>query len=94
MKLYCPERRDSLLFSESQARYVVSLPEENYDALRGLAEKQESASAFSAGLKEKEFTVELGEEKVISTRVSEMLDLWSSGLELLLGRSRLKKKAQ
>jgi len=85
VKLYCPERRDSLLFGESQARYVVSLPEENYDALRGLAEKQGVSISLLGRVEGEEFTVELGEEKVISTRVSEMLDLWSSGLERLLG---------
>ena len=63
----------------------MSLPEENYDALRGLAEKQGVSISLLGRVEGEEFTVELGEEKVISTRVSEMLDLWSSGLERLLG---------
>jgi phosphoribosylformylglycinamidine synthase len=85
VRLYCPNRRDALLFGESQARYVLSVPENNYDALRGLALQRGVSVSLLGRVGGDRFTVELGETKVIDSDLGKMLDQWTGGLDRLLG---------
>lgn len=74
------ERDYQILFSESNSRFLVEVPEES----RGNFEKLAKGCAFSmVGMvrKDKEFYLHgLNGETIVSTSVSEMINAWKSTL--------------
>jgi phosphoribosylformylglycinamidine synthase II len=85
VRLHSSKRRDGLLFGESQARYVLSLSEEDYEAVRDLAVEHGVPVSLLGRVGGAEFAVELGENRVIEADLQKMLELWNTGLERLLG---------
>jgi phosphoribosylformylglycinamidine synthase len=85
VKLYCPGRTDSLLFGETQARFVISLSEENAESVRALAEERGVPLSLLGRVGGDKFTVEIGETRVIDGELTQISELWNSGLERLLG---------
>lgn len=85
VKLNCSKRQDSLLFGESQARYVLSASEENYETILAQASAQGVPVSLLGRVGGGKFTVELGENKVIDADLEKMDNLWTGGLDRLLG---------
>jgi phosphoribosylformylglycinamidine synthase II len=85
VRLCNPKRCDGLLFGESQARYVLSLSEAKYDTVRNLAIERGVPISLLGRVGGVKFTVELGDKQVIEADLQEMLELWNTGFERLLG---------
>ncbi|AEH50551.1 phosphoribosylformylglycinamidine synthase subunit PurL [Pseudothermotoga thermarum] len=79
--LFTNVRKDVVLFSETQSRIVVSLPEKNFERLKKLCETFKVPCTILGKIKGERFVIKINGNKVIDVPLDEIIDLYMNSLE-------------
>ncbi|MCS1352017.1 phosphoribosylformylglycinamidine synthase subunit PurL [Mechercharimyces sp. CAU 1602] len=87
VKIKSPLRPNSLLFSESQSRVLVSIPQEYKEKLEQLALTQGVPLACLGEVTQDNLQIEVNEQEVIHVKVSELTHIWEGAIPCAMNSS-------